>query len=94
MIHRALVPKGGRPKSEPGSEIEDLLEKYLESSDDRVTPLKFLAWLGGKRSIVSDGDEIVFPEGSRGFGLKGTSLDKLKNLLKSASRRLKKGING
>jgi len=94
MIHRALAPKGGRPKSEPGSKIEYLLEKYLESSDDRVTPRKFLAWLGGNRSKVSDGDEIVFPEGSKGFGLKGISLDKLKNLLKSASRRLKKGING
>lgn len=89
LIQRALILSGGRRLSESGSKIETLLKEYLESSDTKVTPLKFVTWLGGKRSKVSDGEEIVFPAGSRGFGLKGISWDKLKNLLKSASRRLK-----
>lgn len=89
LIQRTLVLSAGRRLSESGSKIEPLLREYLGSSDDRVTPLKFLGWLGGVRSKVSDADEIIFPEGSRGFGLTGISWNGLKNLLKAASRRMK-----
>jgi hypothetical protein len=89
LIKRALVLSGGRRMSESGYKVEYLLKEYRNSGHNEITPANFLSWLGGERSNVSDADEIVFPDRSRGFGLKGLSWNQLKNLVKSASRRMK-----
>ncbi len=92
QIQRWLVLSGGRRTSRVGSEIERLISEFLGSGNNKLTPKKFLSWLGGKPSNVTDDHEIDFPIRSRGFGLKGISWNKLKSLVKSASRRMKKGF--
>jgi hypothetical protein len=91
LINRSLAPSGGRKLTDSGFRIEALLGTYQESGEGKLTPKLFLKWLGGVRDESSDANVIVFPHASRGHGLTDVSWDRLKNLVKSAVRRMKKG---